>query len=635
MSINVTYSSRLFLAYLIGFLLWSSIVGAQSLRTPSMATDEIKPGMTGIGKTIFYGNRIDEFGVEVLDVMKNVYPQRDLIIVRLTGEKAEKMGIVSGMSGSPIYIDGKLIGALSMRLGDFQKEPIAGVTPFADMVQAADKESLRGRSSFSAASWMDDYLRGLLIGSEANFWQKVFENQLPCYTFSNHTLRPIESPMNFSGFSDQVVAASGQWLSSFGFLPQSGGHSAAAVSDPKAPLQPGSAVSQVFVAGDLGIDATGTLTAIDGDKILAFGHYIFNLGETNLPLGRSRILATLPSLFEAKKLAVTEEIIGVARQDRVTGIYGELGRQPEWIPVRARLQADDATETIFNFRLANDAALSNIMPFFLRTALFQALVVGRLAAAPCAIELNGKITFRDQRTVQFSDFFAYEQQLGFLGAGSETAEAADFCAKILGALMVNDFPAPAVTHIDINARIRHGEHVARLQSISLSHLEAKPGDSLTLSLKLRRSNGKKIQYHRRLQLPRNLQSKYITIFAGSASAIILNEIQKNPDKYRPNSFEQLLNIIENRRRNNMLFIQMREAATGLAIAGEELNALPPSIMNIMDSRSDAKYLREREIFEDAIFTEYKITGFKKLSLKINQPPSPVNQKDKQKLFSTW
>ncbi len=628
-------SCRWQIVCLLGFAILNGAVEAQSFRIPTLSVEEIKPGMTGVGKTIFYGHHIDDFGVEVLDVMKNVYPQRDLIIVRLTGDKAERMGIVSGMSGSPVYIEGKLVGALSMRLGDFQKEPIAGVTPIAEMIKSADKEQQRRKGSSSAASAMQSYLQALLVGSEASFWQKQLENHLPYKPTGNGMLQPIESPLNFSGFSEQALAISAPMLQVFGFKPQSSG----AITDmpfrANVSLEPGSAISQVFLSGDLGIDATGTLTAVEQDKILAFGHYIFNLGETNLPLGRSRILATLPSLFDAKKLAVTEEIIGVARQDRLAGIYGELGRQPTWIPVRVNLVEEDANQTTFNFRLASDASVNNIMPFFLRTALFQALVAGRLAAAPCAVELTGNITLCDDRVVRFTDFFAYQQQLGFLGAGSEVAEAADFCARVFGALTVNDFSAPAVTKIDLDARIRHGEYVARLQSLSLSHLEANPGDSLMLSLKLQCSNSKEIPLKRRIKLPRNLQTKYVTVIAGSSSAINLNEMQKNPDKYRATSLAQLLNIIENRRRSNRLYIQLREAATGLAIAGEELNALPPSIMNIMDSRSDAKYLRERVFFEDSISSEYKITGSIKITLKINQPPSGNKKKDNYPSTSTF
>ncbi|MBN2355386.1 hypothetical protein JXO59_04695 [candidate division KSB1 bacterium] len=599
----------------------------QSFRTPVMPVENIKPGMTGVGKTIFYGDKIEEFGVEVLDIMRNIYPQRDLIVVRLTGDKAEKWGVVSGMSGSPVYINGKLVGALAMRLGDFQKEPIAGVTPFADMVQAAEMDSRRKEISTSSASLMHTYLQSVFIPSDEWFWNNWIDNNRPVISRTDPSLRPIEAPLILSGFSDQVLSSSRPVLSSLGFMPVAAGSAGDTPFRADVGLEPGSAISQVFITGDLGIDATGTLTAIEDSKILAFGHYIFNLGPINLPLGRSHIIATLPSYFDAKKIAMTKEIIGIARQDRLSGIYGELGRQPAWIPVRVHLQAEDNPLRTFQFRLASDRSINNIMPFFFRTALFQALVAGKLAADPCTIELTGKISFDDGQTLNFSDFFSYEQRLGFLGAGSEAAQAADFTAKIMGLLMVNDFSPPTMTDIEVKAVIRSGEHLARLRSMHLDRLEANPGDSLLLTLKLRRTDGREINYHHTIKLPVNLQAKYVTLFAGGSAALILNEIRKNPDKYRPASFKHLLAIIEKRRKGNTLYIQVREPAAGMTIEGEELNALPPSIMNIMDGRTGGKYLRDRVLSEEAILTDQEITGLQKINLRIIQSPSVAKKKD--------
>lgn len=612
----VRHPLQAIVAYLL-FLILPSY--GQMWSTPTMALEEIKPGMRGIGKTVFYGERVEEFGIEVVDVMKNIYPQRNIIIVRLTGEKAERMGVVSGMSGSPVYINNKLVGALAMRFGEFQKEPIAGVTPFSELIQVAEQENERNETTFSSASLLHDYLQGILIDADNNFWSNILQKNPTATPFAVASMRQIESPMILSGFSELVLSQFSPVLSSFGFVPTVGGASEIDTFQTSAEIEPGSAISQVFISGDLSIDATGTLTAVEGSKILAFGHYIFNLGPTNLPMARSHILVTIPSLLGSNKMATAKEIIGVVRQDRLTGIYGEIGRQPTWIPVHLELQYERKKPVFFTFRLASDPAVNNLMPFFLRTALFQAMVAGKLGADPCTVQIVGEIKLSDSSKVNIEDFFSYEERLGFLGAGSDVARAADIVARIVGALQVNDFVTPAISGIDLTTRMRSGENLCRIESMRLDRLEANPGDSLTLTIQLRQTDGNKSTYHRKLHLPTNLQTKNISIFAGGAAALTLNELQSNPDKFRPSSFSQLLSILENRRRTNILYIQIREPAAGMTVNGQELNALPPSILDVMDGRSGEKFLRERLLFEDVVNTQHEITGLKRISLRIIQP----------------
>lgn len=601
---------------------------AAEWQLPTIPVEEIRPGMTGFGKTIFYGEKIDTFGVVVIEVVKNFYPQQDVVIVRLTGERCEHLGVVAGMSGSPVYLDGRLAGAVALRLGEFQTEPIAGVMPIASMLATRDYEAARRATPPAAPSAGPHFLRGVLLGAGDTFWQHALAS-FRLAPESRLAGRRIETPLIFSGFSEAGLGAAAPWWNSLGFTPMAGGTAlpgaavgggapAAAADASKAALEPGSALSQVFIRGDFGMEMTGTVTAVEGDEILAFGHYLFNLGSTQMPMARSRILVTLPSLAGSSKMARALEVIGTIRQDRLTGVFGQVNVMPDWIPVTVQLRSR-AGEQTFNFELADDPALRNLLPFFLRSALFQALITGKLGAEPSTVHLSGEIALKDGRRIPLNDFFSYQERLGFLGAGSEIAEAVDLVSLTLGALMVNDFAPPAVQAITLHAVVEPGERVAAIHAIRQDRLEVSPGDSLQLAITLRSSEGRELRYQQCICLPRYLKARSLTVIAGGADGMTRAELQANPEKYRPDSFDRLCEILQTPRAGSNLYVQVREPAFGMAVEGEELTALPPSILGVMSGRGGERSLRDRILAEWVIPTGYKITGIKRINVRITQP----------------
>lgn len=589
---------------------------AEGWQLETIAVPEIKPGMTGVGLTVFQGEEIDTFGVVVIDVVPDFYPGEDLIIVRLTGTRSEEAGVVAGMSGSPIYFQGRLAGALAMRFLEFQKEPYAGVMPIASMMRARDYEAQRGAVRPCAPQSGQNYLRAVLLGAEADFWQRMVTPLMPAPP-AGMAMRCIETPLLFSGFSEQTLSANASLWSSLGFAPMMGGEPLQEGSAVE-PLQPGSAISQVFIRGDFGMDMTGTVTAVEGDQLLAFGHYLFNLGPVQMPMARSRILATLPSLMGSSKLARSLEVIGTIRQDRLSGVYGKVGEMPAWIPVQVELTGPAGLRS-FHFELADDPALRNLTPFFLRSALFQALIAGKLGADPSTVRLRCEMMLKDGRRLTVGEYFSYQERLGYLGAGSEIAEAVDLVAMSIGALTVNNFDPPPLHSIMITAAIEPGERVAAIRSIRQERLEVSPGDSLHLTLTLQRTNGQEMRFSQCVRLPDYLQSRTLTVIAGSAAGLIQAEMQSNPDKYRPDSFSRLCTLLQERRTSDNLYLQIREPARGMAVDGEELAGLPPSILQTMNGSGSERFLRDRLIAEWAIPTECEITGLKRLTVRITQP----------------
>ena len=592
--------------------------GGQSWEQNILPLAKIEPGMRGVGKTVFSGEQVEEFGVQVLDIIKNFYPQTDIVLVSLTGDRAEHTGVVSGMSGSPVYIDGKLIGALALRFGEFAKEPIAGVMPIDYMLQVAEKERDRLAEGKPIYSANPDYLPAALCGIDGSFWPKLVESWS---SRLGHLQNRIECPLMLSGFSEPIITEVTPWMRTCGFQVVAGGGSGAAVFAPTSRLEPGAAVSQVFISGDVGIAATGTVTAVDQNQVLAFGHHILNLGPTNLPMARSRILTTLSSYMGSSKMSTNLDILGSMRQDRMAGVYGELGLAPTLVPVTIQTQSPLEGQRRFNLQMANDPAVNNLMPLFLRIALFQCLVTSRLAAAPSSVLLEGNFGMDDGSRIAFEDFFSYEQRLGYLGAGSEMADVSDLVASLLGVLWVNDFQSPGVRDITISAKILPGERYARIRRVVQECREVYPGDSIKVVIELARQDGKPISIRKSLYLPKTINSQSITLLIGGGSAMNTYDLQTNPEKYRPKSFADLLRILKNRRRNDRLYLQWRTPADGVIVSGVELAALPPSVLAIMNHRnvSEDRPLRDHIIKEETLLQEIEIAGFKRVVFRIVQP----------------
>ena len=262
-----------------------TVLTAQSTQ-PTIPVDQIHAGMHGVAYTVFQGIKPEPMDVEVLGVLRNVNgPRGNIILIRLHGEKVEYTGVVAGMSGSPVYIDGKLAGALAFRIGEFSKEPIAGVTPIADMLEinAMDKSPAEEASAAKPAVTTTAG-RTAAPGDGAS---------LSTQTLANY-LKPIDTPLVFNGFSEEAVRQFAPQFASAGIVPVMGAGSVSEEKQPE-PLEAGSAVSAVLVRGDMDIAATCTVTYIDPQRLLACGHPLLQFGSVDLPMNKAQVLATLPS----------------------------------------------------------------------------------------------------------------------------------------------------------------------------------------------------------------------------------------------------------------------------------------------------------------------------------------------------
>ncbi|MGC1478696.1 MAG: SpoIVB peptidase S55 domain-containing protein, partial [Terriglobales bacterium] len=331
-----------------------------------MPLDQIHEGMKGTALTVFQGVKPESMDVEVLGVMRNVSgPKGDIILVRLHGIKPEYTGVVAGMSGSPVYFDGKLAGALAFRIGEFSKEPIAGVTPIEEMLEIKALDHTPAKSQ-ATPTWRAS-LPDTKPSSQSGSTQTSSPGESPTPLIQNYSnyLTPIETPLVFNGFSEETLQRYGPEFAAAGIVPVMGIGSASDRKQPE-PIEAGSAVSAVLVRGDMDIAATCTVTYVDPQRLLACGHPLLQFGEVDLPMTKATVLATLPSPLNAFKIVNTTETIGAFVQDRQSGIMGVPGRESNMIPVTVAMhsvgehaQGEPGTATKeFHYEILNNARLS-------------------------------------------------------------------------------------------------------------------------------------------------------------------------------------------------------------------------------------------------------------------------------------
>src|SRR5713101_2316249 len=405
--------------------------------TPGVVTfplDQIRPGMVGIGRTVFEGTRIDEFKVTVIGVLENVGPKQSMIVARLEGGPLEKTGVIAGMSGSPVYIDGKLVGAVAYGF-PFSKETIAGITPIGEMIDATNTSGPRAASArfptpFGAA--------GPKAPLDRESFVAALKRPLPTVPLAagvgtspslvGQSLTPISVPLTFSGFDPATFEWARGLFSGMGFTPVmgAGGKGTLPAGSLPAP-QPGGAVGIPLVEGDMDLSATGTVTHIDQNRVYAFGHPFYNLGPTQFPMRKAYVYSVFPSLYQSWKISSPADPVGTIEQDRGTAIAGRLGKTPRMIPVSVHISTSRGQDRRYSFRMVEDELFSPVLAYVSLASVLQA---NERAFGTSTIQVDAKLTLAGGREVRVEDLFTQEQP---------ATQAAALVAAPVAYLMTNDF----------------------------------------------------------------------------------------------------------------------------------------------------------------------------------------------------
>jgi hypothetical protein len=599
-----------------GLLLAMAALGAsapaagQDGQSSAAASTEIMPladvrvGMRGVGYTVVQGTEPEAFEFEILGILENTFPKQSLIVARLSGLGFEEIGIAGGMSGSPAYVDGKLIGAVSYRLGSFPTEPVAGITPIENMLQISDAEAARtavGQAS-SQASGMLTAAADLLGGRPADLAMLR-----PASAAAG--IAPIATPVTIGGVDPELVRRISPLFETMGWQPSLGGTSQNEALN--GPLEPGSAVAVQLMRGDVTFTAVGTVTWVDGDRVLAFGHPFLQGGSVDFPMAAAEVLMVLPSLADSQKLtAGGSEVLGSIRQDRQAGIFGVVGAPPPMVPVAVSVGGDGVEEE-FNFEMVADKSLS---PTFLFMGLANALQSVATTSGDSALEVSGEFNLgADYEPVRIENRFSSPAQAFFAMAQT--------ISSIYQFLYDNPFHPVEVRSVNLDISLRGDLRVAEITRVWADRVELRPGESLELSVWLKPYRQPEVQIDIELQVPDDLTPGPVSILVGDAGIVSAEESSFVRGDLAPQSVEQIIRLLNRTRPSDRIYYQLSRTDEGAFYGGRRMPSLPPSVLDILSNSQtsgESIQLSKTVLHEASEPVEYVVSGEHRIELNVRR-----------------
>jgi len=528
-----------------------------------MPLDQIHAGMRGTAYTVFQGTKPEPMEVEVLGVLRNANgPKSDIVLVRLVGTKPEYTGVVAGMSGSPVYFDGKLAGALAFRIGEFSKEPIAGVTPIAEMLEIDALDHRPGLDPAVASPALRSTTRTSTPGENLT---------LPAQGYSNY-LKPIDTPLVFNGFSEETLRRFAPQFASAGITPVMGIGSSSDRKQPE-PLVPGSAVSAILVRGDMDIAATCTVTYIDPQRLLACGHPLMQFGRVDLPMTKANVVATLPSPYNAFKIVNTTESVGSFVQDRHTGILGLFGKEPKMIPVTLTIHSGPSTREL-HYEVLNNARLS---PVAMMATVFNALRGTNEYGDDITYRMNGALAVKGFPDVTLQNMYAPMD-----GGQPAAALVAASIGDRFGRIYDNPFESPDIQGVKLDFDLVRERRSARLEASRTDVTEARPGDEIIVETVLRPYRGERLVRQISIRIPTTTSKGTLRILVSDGET--LDRMRRGmPMMNRKLSLLSTIALLNKEHANNRVYVSLLEADPEAMVADKVMPTLPLSVMNVMDN----------------------------------------------------
>jgi hypothetical protein len=589
--------------------------------TPQMPISEIRPGMVGIGHTVFTGTRVEEFRATIIGVIENVMgPRRNLILAKLEGGPLAETGVIAGMSGSPVYIDGRLVGAVSYSLGSFSKEPIAGITPIQEMTEEAALATPRPAAARVHLEF--PLTRDNLVAAfrKALNWNRPFADRPSDAQLVGPTavagfgsqelgtmLRPIATPLVMGGFEPDFGAMLGAAFQDQGFVPTGAAAGLRPGDMPfEGPLKPGDALGVTFVSGDILLGGTGTVTHIDGEHVYAFGHPMYNLGPTQFPMTRAYVYTVLPSLFASTKLSTTSEVIGTLLQDRATTIAGRLGPGPALLPVTLTLESERGARRTFNFGVVKDQLFTPLMTY---SALVNTLLSYERQNGTATFAVTGSAALKGHGVVTFDNLFSGD---------SPALSAASSVIAPVTALVTNDDEAVDIERLDLTMKTSEEPRTATLQRVWIDDPRPRAGRSVPLKVHLRTYRGEDVLRTVPIEIPPTARGS-LQVVVSDGQRLGQAE-QREARVTQPRTLEQLVRTLNKGRRNNTLYVKLLSGDSGAVVNGELLSSLPPSVLAVLEAdRSGGNFnpLYSATLGEWEIPTAHAVSGVRTLTLAVS------------------
>jgi hypothetical protein len=578
---------------------------------PLMKAEEVKPGMHAVAWTVFEGAEPEAVPIEIIGRLRNAWGPKQDIIVGKMGGRAVRTNVAGGMSGSPVYVDGKLIGAVALRLSVFSPDAICGITPIELMLEINDYDKSRpadARTPDKAVKAAMLPVTGEQLGVPASG--------------SGFALTPIDTPLVLSGFTETTLREFGPMFRTMGITPAQGGasaaiHTAKPAAGWQSALKPGDAVSGVLVSGDMSMTAMGTVTYNDGKRVLAFGHPFLSLGPVNMPMAKAEVLMTLASAFQPNKFGNATDIVGTLRQDRHSGIMGLLGEEAEMIPCKVKVRnfgGDGKVQKERDLRF-QVFVQQKWTPFLMMVTLFNAVSGLNDFADEATYRLSGSVEIEGNQRISLENTFAPN------GAPIPTPmELAFWYGEKFNRLFLNEIRTPRLKGVDMTLDLLPERRIASIESAFAPASEIRAGEELPVRVFLRPWRGGRIEKEITVRIPPSFPKGSHRILLSDAPT--LNRMQAMAGMMQRNmDLPQTVSLINQERTNNRLYVSLVQAKPTVFYEDKTLPNLPASVANVMQNGRSAN----RPVFsvpetaeeQAAIPFDMQVSGSYALRIQVN------------------
>jgi hypothetical protein len=590
--------------------------------------DEVKRGMKGVAYTVFEGVNPEPMPVEILGVLRDALgPGQDMILARLHGDKPEYTGVVAGMSGSPVYIDGRLVGAISYRIGQFTKEPIAGITPIESMLQVRDGEAAPVGMQRADGQRTNT---GILRSAQDDNYFSSHEEGLPLrqaegqdaggFPQHNPDVRPMETPLVFGGFSQEAVERFGDRFRAMGLTPVAGLGGADPTAVQPEPLVPGSAVSAVLVRGDLSMAGTCTVTYVDPKLLLACGHPITQYGPVDMPMTKADVLTSLASPLNSFKIINTTETVGAFTEDRASAIMGRFGVQARMIPVEVEVappvvkdRPAGAAKMLPVAKTLHFEVLDNrqLTPSTMLVSVYQSLQTNNTAAEEMSYRLSGEIDVKGLPPVRMQGMMA--QNEFFPGTINAALLVNDRFSKVYG----NALEQPVVTGLKLKAEAIPARMSAVLESARLSRMDARAGDEIEVETTLHPYQAEARMVRVKVKLPAELTPGTMRVVVSDGATV--DKMMTRAGATQQVGLADTVAELNRMHANDRVYVTLLDHATQAVLEGEALPGVPLSMANVLEPLKDAQKMQltgESVVEAGSADAGYAVSGSQVLNLLV-------------------
>ena len=538
-----------------------------------MSVSELRPGMKGKSLTVFDGTEPEEFDVEIVGVVPgSVGPGQDMIIGRISGGKVDRTSVFAGMSGSPVYVDGRLVGAISFAF-PFAKEPLCGITPIEQMVEIFENEAEPSAKGQVTLSWnqLSAVANSKMAESSRDRSGRI-EAGAPIRAVAGQVFTPIGVPLSFNGIDRRTLDMFASQLGSIGLIPVSAVGGEAKMGEltksTERTLTGGRSISVQLARGDYSLVASGTATLRDGNRIYAFGHPFLSLGGVEMPMSESSVVVVVPNINNSFKLAVPGPMVGTMLQDRATGIMGELGRTARMIPVNLKLTTSRGKQEDITFEMVNDEFLT---PLVLNIGLVNSVLANERHIGDATVSTNAIIKIKGHEPVMIDR--------DFTGSASTMLSSLAVTLPVTN-LLRGRFEDLEIESIDVAMTVKEGTASAVIESLLSDRMQFRVGETASVTVFLRTDSGKLISRDVRFRIPDDMQPGTLTLTIADAATAQQNSAINS---FSTTSLVDTISLLNRTRKDDRIYLQLLRGGNSIVMGSSELANLPPSVTASMTS----------------------------------------------------